>query len=269
MDAGQIEAVGSKYCARSELCHGIGHILYIVLNDFAKATSACDTISNHLALDACLRGVFMQGIGGIGGSLAVGSVVTTPHAKVAKDDYGYPCDSVTEKYRHACYTYLPAFENESLKNQPQNSATKLHVLTQVCESLTEPSRAYCFEGIGRYNGSTLSNAKFKDPTNRPLCESFPLDTDKESCVLGRIRYPVLHTKNPPLLAYCSQLKEPGLQDFCFRANFEYEVGTSTVTAYDACTGSLTQSLCEAAFGRYENIRDTLPDYQFGLYGEKK
>lgn len=269
MDVAQIESIGKKYCSNYGLCHGIGHVLYTVLNNFSKASDACSTISGGIAEENCTAGVFMQGVGVIGDALVL-ATSSLSAAKVPPGDYAYPCNTIDVRFQHSCFSYLGPYQMLAFKAAGiQDYSRQIELQIGVCKSLPSISRSYCFEGLGKYSrnyGPATGTSSIAGRTAY-FCEGLPSDPDKRSCVLGRIS--VLHGYRDYKGAndICTALGPKDLRTFCYLATFVY-FGPQSVPGVQGMCPDASDTLCSETFATYQKIRATLPDYRFGLYGEK-
>jgi hypothetical protein len=213
-DVKKIEDIGTTYCARSNnLCHGIGHILYMNTNDYTPALAACDMVGNsNASKEGCYAGVFMESAG------ARDSLVfSTTTKKGPHDDYLYPCDTISAKYQFACFQHLPTFEGHALSaNGITASSSRIAVATKTCQSLPTPLRAYCFEGLAE-KGGDVSSSLAQIAGVKTFCNNLPIEEDRYSCTYGLVlKYDDLFL-NTEAVQYCQGLNDSKLKQFCMKA----------------------------------------------------
>ncbi len=255
MDTEQIEAVAGKFClgiANTELCHGIGHILYSLTGNFKAATQSCGSIATGEMLDQCVTGVYMQGIGGVPNSLVLSESVPSL-ADVPDDDYGYPCNTIApdeKRYRHPCFKYLPPYQEIlfARKNITER-AEKLRIATQACETFGMPERAYCFEGIGRFLPFYVEQTGTTTEGLVSICAELPNETDRESCAHGHVRILRSYGRPGTALTYCTAIRSETLQDSCFYSFFSYD-GLDVAPSENACMHADAKELCISKFAQY-------------------
>lgn len=256
-DISLIATMGARYCERSAaLCHGIGHILYIGSGDIRRALETCAPIATGYPQEACFQGVFMEAGGGSD------SMLLKPERPAVPDsDYLYPCSTVAAAYRHACFQFLGEYQNSSFeKNGVTEGTERLHLAQRSCESLTGRDRSYCFEGIGTQS-AVYGYIHLQPARMQSLCDRFEATTDRASCTVGVV--PRFTFAGGDLLQYCERIDEPSRQKLCFMVAFQATGGRNNESLGIPACRSTT---CNAAYDNYLRIRETLPDYRFGMFG---
>ncbi|HUO50658.1 MAG TPA: hypothetical protein VMU25_03820 [Candidatus Paceibacterota bacterium] len=267
----EIEKIGSKYCVNKSICHAIGHILFINANDFTTSLNACDRVASGAFKDQCYQGVFMQGVGDIPDALILGDA---PSQKTTTTgDLAYPCDSVAEPYRHACFMYLPQYENLIFQQKGIDSISdKFTAAAHVCTMFAGTDRSQCFEGIGQdsnppgtYTPLGIFTASSTEVIAR--CDSLPTHADTQSCLLGRVSIMMQFDQTKDAADVCSTVATED-QSVCYNALFQFN---GTMNAYvnppSICANAFNTRLCLDKYQEYLQVRKTLPDYQFGLFGQ--
>lgn len=254
-----LQRIGGPYCTRSSLlCHAIGHLAYIAKGDDPIALSVCNTVGTGLARESCFQGIYMERAGS---EEALHATEKAKSFATEGKDYTYPCLSISPPYRHACMHFLlefqqPLFEQDGIIEP----LAKLAKSRSVCESMQQPERAYCFEGIGiqssRLGFTTDDNANLQS-----LCDSFSLEEDRDACTIGVI--PKFFFMGNIGLNYCAAIAETRRQSLCYDTSFMWwKVIHRGMDGLDlVCTGS-----CKDEYDAYQKNISTLPDYKFGLYG---
>ena len=262
-DDAMIKRIGGVYCEQSvALCHGIGHIAYIVHGDNPQALEICSSITAGFAREACYQGVFMERAGE-GESLNPFQATTT--YTLTTNDYTAPCVSTAPQYRHACFQFLPKYQDVLFKkNGIADLQEKLEKAISVCSILTGRDRSYCFEGMGIQADTFAQDSLHLEEYHR-LCNQMPKAEDKTSCTIGVI--PRDFFLGGYGFNYCSGIQDVERQTVCFNAAFNWAEkmlgGVNKIQ--NTCRES--GSLCAKYFEKYAGLRLTLPDYRFGLFGE--
>jgi hypothetical protein len=257
MDVKHIETVGGKYCKRfadMQLCHGMGHILYSLTQNFKAASQSCASMATGYLLSECVTGVYMQGIGGIVDSLALGKTVPSL-ASVPDGDYGYPCNVIPRGETinlHSCLKYLAPYQEILFrKNNIKDPAEKLRVATHECETLGMPERSFCFEGMGRFmafyvpESATTTGSLFIK-----TCADLPTEPDRESCARGHARILKSYNQSGTALAYCTAIPSQDLQDSCFFSIFSYYGLDYAPSEKTMCSQAASKSLCSSELAKY-------------------
>ena len=256
-----IARIGSQYCSQSTpLCHGIGHILYILNGDDPKALDICASISTGFAREACHQGIFMERAGE---NESLSPFSATSSYAVHDDDYTFPCLSVAEKFRHACFQFLPRYQSALFAKDGITLPTvKLERSSDACRTLPSKDRSYCFEGIG-----INADVFVSDSTNQRViwnvCDQLVESQDRDSCTIGILpRETFLGGFG---LDYCASIRDPNQQTICYNAAFTWMNKSYYYKAAQMCTQNDTSCIQHLAI--YSAASTTLPDYRFGLFGE--
>lgn len=261
-DNATLEKIGSGYCKVSfALCHAIGHLALILNNEQLPALRICDDVATSFAREACYQGVYMERAGG---SRALFPFARSTTYKVSDGNYTYPCLEISGQYRHACFQFIPEFQESLFAKQGITStSTMLQIATQACKSLSQKDRSSCIEGIGLhsnvYGYNLYSNQNIQD-----LCDQYSDHTDRDSCTLGVVpKFLFLHERG---IKYCADIKEAGRRTLCYRATFRWEEGYPNES--DPKTRICgTYTLCASQYDEFQRASSTIPDYRFGLFGK--
>src|SRR5262249_25090028 len=145
-----------------------------------------------------------------------------PQPKIPDNDYTYPCDTVPARYSHACFQYLPEYQNILFT---QNGITDIHDRLSkglaTCESLSAIQRSQCFEGFGRYMTSQdFAIYPSQTDSGTPECMALKTDTDRKSCLMGRIFNLSNYALTGSAGALCSYI-DTEYRQFCFNAFFQF------------------------------------------------
>jgi hypothetical protein len=153
--------------------HGLGHgIMQFRDNEVPQSLKDCDLVDpTGQAREICYAGVFMENI-------TTDEKTGHPAKYIRKDDPIYPCNSVEEKYKSACY-FLAS--SQILKINGWNFQETF----KACANDAEPAyRWLCNQSLGRdVSGSTLRN---KDRV-KELCGLAADFTAKADCYFGAVR----------------------------------------------------------------------------------
>lgn len=263
----QLDIYAKQYCANSDssnsTCHAIGHLAYIATSDDESALGICDRAATGLHLQSCFQGVFMERAASFANVLFVGT--SKPAPEVRKDDYTYPCMDLAERYRNACFVLLPSFqayitEAEGLKTPAQ----RLQKSVEACESLPRKNRSDCFEGIG-VSSATLGASDLYAPETELFCDQFSGEEDRYSCIVGLLtRFAYADFRG--IQYYCEHLDQEGMRALCYNASFQWIEGRFHFD-YDPARMCTEYRTCLDRYVEFNEIRDELPDYRFGLFGD--
>ncbi len=246
------------------LCHGIGHLLFMSSRDYGVSVSGCETIAGEWS-EKCYRGVFMEGVGGQ--DALVASVDAA--IPVSERSYGFPCNTMPARAQHACFSYLPRYQNDIFEHARIVDANeRLSVRIDVCEALSGRSRSECFEGIG-YSTLTRETPREDVEAQKGMCTSMKQKSDRLSCTLGEISGYIWYYRFAEGLTYCEAIPERDVRSLCYRGGFytmqEEPIWSSNDDVRAVCD-RLGVSECGQQFDTYLRIKKTLPEYQYGLYG---
>lgn len=262
-DKAELENLSLLYCKRSTpVCHGIGHVAYITMQNDTDALSICDAASVGKPRQSCYEGVFMELAGTFINALFPSGTEKLP--EVREGDYTYPCTGLEKQYRHACFLFLNAYQSPLFeKDGFSTPEAKLEKATRVCDSLRNPDRASCFEGIG------ISSSMFGFINLRPkdmdaLCDRFTTQSDRNACTLGVVPQ-FLYTQFNGLYEYCRNIGETPRKSLCYDAAFEWaEALLKIIDNPKSMCGANKE--CLAHYDVFSQRRAIIPDYRFGLFG---
>ncbi len=262
-DDATIEKIGSQYCAKStSLCHGIGHILYILNGEGSKSFSLCDRVSTGFAREACYQGVYMEKAGEEVGTKENLFPFQTIPRRDPSDDPLYPCSGVAAKHSHACFQFLFEFQKPRLDTL-ESVGMRVLAAKQTCESLSGRDRAYCFEGIGIqtdiFGGVTSNVASLES-----ICRGMKEYNERASCTLGVIpRFLFLRQSG---FGYCYAIAEESRKTLCYQGTFQWLSGMYGTNISETRMCGLYPE-CTARYREYRSASSSLPDYRFGLFGK--
>jgi len=208
IDSELIHLEGRSLCATSRaVCHGIGHMLYLLHNSFREPLRTCDEIASGWSREDCYRGVFMEHADIISTNDFI--LGKSRSVELKEDDILYPCDSVTDRYLNACYRYQPRIQNRIFADSGVTDAKQRDALRrEACEALSAAyGRSDCFEGIGR----SLFEDALVDP--QPVvewCNNLPRVKDRAACYFGVARPIASYNRRKEALMFCA--KVPGFYE---------------------------------------------------------
>jgi len=109
------------------------------------------------------------------------------------------------------------------------------------------------------------NTSAHQTNGESLCKTLSRPSDREACTLGIVP-PLLFFNSENALSYCSSVTEPERQKICFNAAFEWVDSFDETAAIIASCDA--RPMCATYYKEYGQIKKTIPDYRFGLYGQK-
>lgn len=144
--------------------HGIGHgiISHVGYEHASLLTSLdmCNDLAYGVPFEGCFGGVFMEY-----------NLRTMADGKIRPSfgDMQYPCNSIPNAYREACYYRQPQFWYSVLKTSSSSTDSIFRQLGSLCDKANNISSIrYCFEGIGDLVAFV---AEFDPQRITALCES--------------------------------------------------------------------------------------------------
>jgi hypothetical protein len=264
-DPATIKKLAAKYCV-SGLCHAIGHLLYIGLQNYGAALDSCHTIDVSNTSESCYQGVFMEAVGG---SEAFVKSTTTSQRK--KDDYAYPCDSVAAPYQHACFVYLMDFQRQLFTKNNVADDAQFNIVRDACESFTsKKTRSDCFVGIGYNFIRSVTGKGYSNSPHSPLkCDALS-GTDQDSCIVGFALQNALFDRYISAINYCSDRTDEKRISLCYDVVFQTMKNAAFTdgAVYARCDSSEAPAVCRKEYATYVSIAQSLPQYYVqGLFGD--
>lgn len=169
-----------------ECAHGMGHGLVARYHgDVRSALGACDHLTKPDARRECHDGVFMENaVRGTAspdvrvGDAAVQAGVSAHRHEVAplvrRGDLAFPCSTIDDPYRAACWTYQPIIIAEGAKGD-------VDVLVRTCDGAPAEFIDECYRGIGKQGSGWWEDQE----RVAQLCERVPAARRSE-CVAGAV-----------------------------------------------------------------------------------
>ncbi len=260
----ELESYAATYCAqRSSICHAIGHVAYIATSDEASAVKICDVARDSFFRESCYQGVFMERSGSYRDSLFPAGDL--PQPKIKSGDYTYPCTSVGEQYRHACFIFLNAYQKPLFAADGiTDPSAQLEKAASTCEALPARDRAFCFEGIGTAR-TLFRYPDLHSPRIQEFCANLESPADRDACTLGLVpqfQYDELRG----LMQFCDAIPEADRREICYDAAY-LSVQDRRTTDQDIGRMCGDDAACTDRYAQFMKKRSSIPDYRFGLYGK--
>ena len=181
-----ITRAGAPRLVALECAHGMGHGL-VARNhgDVRSALGACDHLTAADARRECHDGVFMENAvrGTASPDVRVGDAAvqarTSAHQHevaplVKRGDLAYPCSTIDDRYRAACWTYQPIIIAEAARG-------KTEILVRTCDSAPGEFIDECYRGVGKQGSGWWEDQE----SVTKLCERLPA-AGLSACVAGAV-----------------------------------------------------------------------------------
>ncbi len=232
-----IRKKGKELCTAGNTCHGVGHALFQLLEDFDTSLGVCKDIAPNNLTAYCYRGVFME----YADARVARSVLSdTTYVSMSRTQLDSLCvrDSIDET--RSCFIYLPKMVEASLAEEGQKGAMK-HV-RELCMNLSGEVRNACIAGIGGYRSFQM----FSDPDSvRRLCESFASIEDRATCAAGVSAVAAEHDeRTKETFAFCRAFEDSDIAESCYRGIFDTYKNKIIGVATDALNPCGADLRCE-------------------------
>lgn len=181
-----ITRAGAPRLVGLECAHGMGHGLVARYHgDVRSALGACDHLTTPDARRECHDGVFMENaVRGtaspdvrVGDDAVQAGVAAHRHELaplVKRGDLAYPCSTIDDRYRAACWTYQPIIIAEA-------ASGKMEILRRTCDSAPEEFIDECYRGVGKQGSGWWEDQE----RVAQLCERLPA-ARQSACVGGAV-----------------------------------------------------------------------------------
>ncbi|TSC61886.1 MAG: hypothetical protein G01um101448_490 [Parcubacteria group bacterium Gr01-1014_48] len=172
-----------------ECLHGLGHAFMFATDaDLPRSLSLCDIFPRDDAT-WCYSGVFME-------NSTSATNKDHPSKYFKKDDPGYPCSILDEKYLSMCYT----LQTQYVVNQNGGDWEQTFAF---CQKIPRAYRKDCAMAIG----GSISQYDPDPHSIKESCEKGPDSSDQKSCVDGVVGALGEHYNNPfdHVVTFCSIL----------------------------------------------------------------
>lgn len=246
----ELEKEGEKYCSdtledsfsfKESLCHALGHIIFMNLQDPNQSVVECDKIAKEKNQKrACYYGLFMEFVGGA-------DSFSSQKIKIfSKAETGYisQCLGFEELSKKQCFRAVlkvQAVANNDLLPAEKRAQTFIH----VCKVLSVEDASTCFFWFGVFSMSgDFENSSIK---NREMCNLLVEDSEKESCTVGQANF-VMSTEdkdNKEVFKYCDS-KSESLMKVCYKAIFKVKLFTKSNVSI-LCKSSKNFNICVQTF----------------------
>lgn len=215
IDSSIIREKGKDVCKVSDGCHGVGHMLFEIFNEFEAPLSICDEISRGLKREDCYWGVFMEHAD------LVSSHDTFMRADKTfiadENDLLYPCTSISSAYRHACFRYQHRVQERIFDAQDIPNEDRDGLRTGLCQSLEDKDdRASCLQGVGRY---LLDRALMSPADAHGVCQTLGEKGDRIACSGSLVRTLVAYSHENTAKKYCSHIESLNERFRCYASLF--------------------------------------------------
>jgi hypothetical protein len=181
-----ITRAGAARLVGLECAHGMGHGLVARYHgDVHSALGACDHLKRRDARRECHDGVFMENAvrGTASPDVRVGDDAVQAGASahghsvsplVRRGDLSYPCNTIDERYRAACWTYQPIIIAEAARGQ-------VDMLVRTCDGAPAAFVDDCYRGVGKQGSGWWEDQE----RVANLCEQVPA-ARRNACVAGAV-----------------------------------------------------------------------------------
>lgn len=210
-----VRSLGRRLCSSGSTCHGVGHALFQLYQEFEPALSTCrDIAPDGINTFRCYRGVYMEYADVISERSAWEE---TKVARLSVSALDSLCTQGSISQREACFLYYPRIVIYTLKNEGRTTQEALAYIRARCESLDSTNRYACISGSGAFS----SDVVYYDPNKaRAICMSYTDKEDTKACVDGMVSVAsefLEHTKK--VIDFCTTLDDQTLQKMCYQIRF--------------------------------------------------
>ncbi len=202
--SGELNRFFSHQCV-----HGVGHGLMAWSNyELVDALAYCDTLESSIAQNSCWTGVFMENIvGGLAKESGSANFAPNRHyTRYLNNDPQYPCNSVVEKYKGACYF----LQTSRMIQLYQNDFARV---AAACGQAPGAYRRSCFLSMGRDVGG---NNKHNVPAMIQNCQYALSGPHRQACLSGAVQDTFWDPSGQSeAVDFCSRLTDPGEVRTCW------------------------------------------------------
>ncbi len=222
LSADEIQTMGQRLCTSREnfrarnMCHGVGHALFLAQKSFESAP-ICSLIASGEPQIDCYRGLYME----------YTDLLSSRSTWQESYDVDFPtidtlstlCDRPTPEEVDACFYYFPIAVRQTYRNEGIDEGREKSLLLRVlplCNSLVAPEkRRACAYGYGATAYEKLiSNAGDAVRT----CARFSDVTAQDACTAGMFSLALEYSLFEPAIAYCVA-SDPARKEACYEALF--------------------------------------------------
>ncbi len=212
---------------KHQCVHGIGHGLMAWTSyELFEALSNCDLLRAYNDQWSCWSGVFMENI--VGGLADKSSGHFT---KYLNADPHFPCNSVPEKYKGACYFLQTSRMRQLFNNDFQKIA-------EACENAPSLYKTQCFQSMGRdASGTTQQNITY----SIQYCQFAPEGELRTNCLEGAVQDTFWDPSGEEKAKkFCSLLKKLSEKKHCYDAIITRAKEILNASAYSSFCYDLPQ-----------------------------
>ena len=186
--------------------HGLGHgVMQIQDNNIFDALGSCKELDGTWQQESCYGGVFMEN---------VMNEINPGHETIylSDDDPLYPCTSVDDDFKHACYLMQTS---HALRVVEQDYSK----VFDLCSNVESPYDSVCFQSLGRdASGSTSSDQQ----ETISLCELGKTELARLNCYVGAVKdFISYHNNDAEGIAMCNAIAEQQIRETCLTTAKQY------------------------------------------------
>lgn len=185
--------------------HGLGHGLMAMTNtELFESLALCDNLSGLWEQTSCYGGVYMENV------IVDNKNHFTKYLK--PDDPLYPCNTVAEKYKSACYLMQTSY----MLKVVGGDFTKVFAL---CEKADANYKTTCFQSLGRdASGRSVSDIE----STKAVCDLGTNFEAKSNCIIGAVKdFISYHHSDLEAKNLCHSLDNPDLRSICLNTAENY------------------------------------------------
>jgi hypothetical protein len=211
LDVSQLRTTGMKLCSTAGTCHGVGHSLFQIYQDFEPAFELCRDVAGPW-LNMCYNGVTME----YADALTARSMGILPHIETFDiSTLDTLCDFPTLAEVRACFRYFPRIAVTVLEKSGFDEAHSLDRVADICDTQQSDSkRIVCYGGLGSYHSYSIRG---DIPGAVQTCEGLGDRQAAAGCMIGMLAV-ATEDRMRSLAAFCASTSAQ-YQDVCYHALF--------------------------------------------------
>lgn len=227
-----IRSEGRRLCTDTHACHGIGHVLFWLVDGLQSALEMCDSIASPRSQKACWRGVFMENADPF-------SEIGAP-AKNDRDpdDLLSPCRTVPPQYQSVCFlslsqNQLRTFDERGITDLEEKRRARF----KACDELESSNlREACFEGYGSSLFPKIADASVNAERALATCGELSGERERAACAHGYARVLSFHVPLAEAVVFCASIGERLAKSACYESEFDHStfVGDDDARIKSAC-----------------------------------
>lgn len=233
----EIRVVGKQLCKTIGTCHGVGHALFQIYQEFKPSFAVCREIAGSM-LNQCYNGVTME-YADILSSRSMNSPAEIEHPD--EDSLRSLCNFPSLAEMRACFRYFPRMAYTTLEPKGFSEPQSLEFVKSVCESYEETrARTACFSGIGS-SGSYLVLTDMAGALKS--CQQLGSQQAEASCIIGKLAV-ATEDRTQPLVSYCAAMSSVPMRTICYQGLFFFlnRIGTPMERMREICRSD--DAVCE-------------------------